>query len=370
MDRNHAFGRGEQRRSHAWRVWVLALGATALVWSALGVAFTARPAPDSWLPQSSDASSPTVTVRFVAQATAAQGATGSFRVLTQDAVPVGGRATAHLTAGTAAQPSLCRLGAVAPPASEPPLVWWQVAASVREIQADSVWLSLEWSREGLAPFGSAASASLGNVRLREGQSHVFDTVVAPPGGSTGCTNVLASVEVTVNRPASDANALLAYRLTLVNEGAGGRVASPALELVGRPAEAVPFRFRPVRWPVTADDTAGGPPPVEMDILGEMTATPRRDGQADVTASVARRLMFGTFHQGSGKLAFVARFGEEVRLELPPPAGSSLLRWDDPRALRGLFRPGVESEPGGIRARHDVFLGEVQTMLLVRVDRIR
>ena len=195
MDRNHSIGRGEQRTvtrgaRGSWRWARPRSSGPRSGWPSRHARRRRRGCS-----QSADASSPSVTVRFVAQATAAQGATGSFRVRTQDTVPVGGRARAYLTAGTAAQPTLCRLGTAAPPASEPPLVGWRVAATVREVQTDSVSLSLEWSREGLAPFRSAASASLGNVRLREGQSHVFDAVVGPPDGSTGCTNVLASVEV-------------------------------------------------------------------------------------------------------------------------------------------------------------------------------
>ena len=86
-------------------------------------------------------------------------------------------------------------------------------------------------------------------------------------------------------------------------------------------------------------------------------------------SVARRLMFAGFHQGSGTLAFVARFGEEVCLELPRrPARRSCVGTIQGRC-GGSSVPALSLSRAAFVSSHDVLLGDVQTLVLVRVDRI-
>jgi hypothetical protein len=341
------------------RVWGLlcfsGLAAACALLAGIGAkATTGEPAADA-TPQ-------TVTVRFQAQATAVDGATGVPRVRARRDTMVGGKVAARFAAGTSARPDLCDLRTFDVQDSSDSLVHWEVSATVLGVSGSTVRLSVEWTRNAPASIGTAGSRTR-EIHLRAGQSHVFDAVLPPPSGASGCANVLLSVEAETTDTVGTGDVLLAYALRLTHERFG-ILSTAALELIGSPAEPLAFRFRPLRVPVGAPGAEA--PAVEMDVLGTVTVRGTSEGEVALSIAVSRRLVFGGTSTGSGEMQFLVKFGEEVEIELPRPVASSWLPvlWTGPTAA------GVDVERHGLRVDYASFFAGDSTSVLVKVDRIR
>lgn len=263
-----------------------------------------------------------VRVRFEAQGTYRDRATGWPQAETHATVGVGEGITRYLAAGGGDDPDICHAGFVNDAAALHGGYVWQLRADVVAVSAAKTTVQLRWSRSQANQ--GAMQEEAGDTRtvtLRVGDYQNVDYVSAPPGLRSGCSNLLLRV-LAEPLPQPDPQPLLTLDLWLAHDGRNGR-RWVHQQVHGRSGQPVAFRLDPLAWaPSGAPIKARSDQPViGMGANGTIVATMRPEGFLDVSVQATRSLTWGrTRVDGEGDQDFRCAANEAVALLLPDARG--------------------------------------------------
>jgi hypothetical protein len=259
---------------------------------------------------------------------------------------------------------------------------WFVQQRVVSIGVDAVTLELSWRRFERGTGGLHRTAGgVRTITLRSRERHLLDLA---DGRSARLANLALEVEASRVEDPAFADAVLAYDLWLVHDTAiGGRIAR-RLSLTGRQAEAVPFAFDRLAFPIdSAVPIDGDKGPVKTFIQGTVMGRLQADGSVEVMLRSERQVLGGGLVEtlrrpalpeldprlGSGSKAFVLKTGETTAIDFPTPSG--IASWKAPDPVPARLRPGVSAGADGLLrlVRTEFFAGS-KTSILITVRRVR
>jgi hypothetical protein len=304
-----------------------------------------------------------VTITLALEAHARRGEMAANRVSRSKRAKVGEEVEGTIGAGTPKSRDICDVQ-VTPDDSL--YMTWRVRTKVRSADSDRIQLDLSWTRtiagDGVTAEGSAT------VTVAPGRSHLIDIVAANPGDEGMCSHV--GLRVMADRANPLTGELLVHRLWLVHEQRGTRTVSEPVEAIGTVGEAVPFRFRPLRWSLAGIMVTKAPgPQIDVDILGTVSSEPLEDGTIETMVDVKREIRFGPFSFGGwGEMMMVGRMGEAGEVELPPGGGQGVLPAES--VPGGPLGPGISRKGDSIRFDSSEFFAGSRTSLVITVERLR
>jgi hypothetical protein len=214
---------------------------------------------------------------------------------------------------------------------------WTVNAALVSVQIDKIAVDVSVERQDGQPL-RVTKRELRHLVLSEGAPHVLDFVEADdhtPGRCNAKNTVLQVSAAIVEREAL-AREVLDYDLWFTHTDANGRTVTRHTTVTGLQGQAIPFTFRPVRWPVQMlAPSAAADLSIEEDVSGTIRGRVRPDGTIDAAFTTKRSLVHmypdgssGSVGDESGRKSFSAHNGEVVQLEMPPLSGSAGLRSRD------------------------------------------
>jgi hypothetical protein len=259
---------------------------------------------------------------------------------------------------------------------------WFVQPRVVSIGVDAVTLELSWRRFERGTGGLHRTAGgVRTITLRSRERHLLDLA---DGRSARLANLALEVEASRVEDPALADAVLAYDLWLVHDRAiGGRI-TRRLSLTGRQAEAVPFAFDRLAFPIDSlVPIDGDNGPVKTFIQGTVMGRLQADGSVEVLLRSERQVLGGGLaetlgkstlaerdpRRGSGSKAFVLKIGETIAIDFPTL--SSIASWKSPDPVPARLRPGVSATAEGLLTvvTTEFFAGS-KTSILITVRRER
>lgn len=276
------------------------------------------------------------------------------------------------TAGSGSQLVMPVRSSAPAAARNPPLYRWRIQLTVRAHSLESTTLDIDWTRyDGQTDPPQAIGGGKRTVVLRPGERHVLE-VVDLSARNIDATNAFIEVEwPSDDEPRPEfGDMAMAYDVWLVHETAAGQKISRRLVLAGRDGQSVPFAFKPLLFPLGAeqpwDGTAGL---MQMILDGSLKVRAKADGTFDLVVDTKRTLMSmpGMRAVQGGTKLVNAKTEETVAIELP-----ELLKGfnDAPQGtlLPARPRPGVVQSDRGVRINWKEYFAGTKTSLLVTVYR--
>ena len=222
---------------------------------------------------------------------------------------------------------------------------WSVNATLVSAQIDQIAVDVAVERQDGQPL-RITKREVRHLVLSEGAPHVLDFVEAgdDTAGRCDAKNTVLQVSAAIVERETLVREVLDYDLWFTHADASGRTTTRHAAVTGLQGQAVPFTFRPVRWPLqTLMPSAAADLSIEEDVSGTIRGRVQPDGTIDAAFTTTRALLhtypnggWGSVGGESGRKSFSAHSGEVVKLEMPPLSGSAGLRSRDGSTMRANY----------------------------------
>jgi len=214
---------------------------------------------------------------------------------------------------------------------------WIVTATLISAQIDKVAVDVDVERQDGQPPRVTPRATR-HLVLSEGAPHVLDFVEADDEDLRSCAtqNIVLQISAAIVERDALAREVLDYDLWFTHTDANGRTVTRHASVTGFQGQAIPFTFRPVRWPVQMlAPSAAADLSIEEDVSGTIRGRVRPDGTIDAAFTAKRSLghtypggSMGSVGNESGRKSFSAHNREVVKLEMPALSGGAILKSRD------------------------------------------
>ncbi len=252
-------------------------------------------------------------VQLEAVGTERNGITGRPRVSMTFPLVTGQSATRFVTAGRAANASICLPGIGMQPSDEA-AVQWRLDVSVVGIADGRTTLRLHWTR-GRRGAAGVERDEANEFTLGPDDSHVLDFVESSDPSSS-CASLMLRASAQPIVPA-DARPVV-VDLWTVDEANAAAIQPVHSRLEGPSGKLLDYKLDAMEIGPASGERRE---PLTMDVAGTIAVSPTDDGLLEVDLSTACRTAVGNNSAGGrGRVHVRAKPGETAALLLPAPAG--------------------------------------------------